>query len=80
MTKMLALEMLAVHTKFTIIVMVILILVLGIMIYSIVMHHKRKKSPVGTFAVHTIRSQIFWTLIPFAILFYIDFILMRFLV
>jgi cytochrome c oxidase subunit 2 len=71
-----ALDTLQVHNKFMIIVMVIFVVVLGIMIYSIVMHRKSKNHPPGTFTGPTTRSQIIWTLVPFVILLYIDFILM----
>ncbi|MEZ0330919.1 MAG: cytochrome c oxidase subunit II [Methylophilaceae bacterium] len=71
-----ALDTLQVHNKFMIIVMVIFVVVLGIMIYSIVMHRKSKNHPAGTFTGPTTRSQIIWTLVPFVILLYIDFILM----
>ncbi|WP_049821880.1 cytochrome c oxidase subunit II [Methylovorus sp. MP688] len=71
-----ALDTLQVHNKFMIIVMVIFVVVLGIMIYSIVMHRKSRDYQPAGFTGPSTRAQLFWTLVPFAILLYIDFILM----
>lgn len=71
-----ALDTLHVHNKFMIISIIIFLVVLAIMIYSIVTHRKSKgfqavvdKSPSTTI-------EIFWTLVPFAILLLIDFVIM----
>lgn len=71
-----ALDTLHVHNKFMIITAIIFVVVLAIMIYSIFAHRKSKgfkavadKSPSTT-------VEIFWTLIPFAILMLIDFVIM----
>ena len=71
-----ALDTLNVHNKFMTICMIIFVLVLGIMIYSIVQHRKSKNYQASTFTAPSTRSQVFWTLVPFIILLYIDFILM----
>jgi cytochrome c oxidase subunit 2 len=71
-----ALDTLHVHNKFMVITMVIFVVVLAIMIYSIVVHRKSKGYKAATFTGPSTKSQVFWTTIPFAILLYIDFILM----
>lgn len=71
-----ALDTLHVHNKFMMITIVIFIVVLGIMIYSIFSHRKDKGfQPVADKAPSTV-VEIFWTLIPFAILLLIDFVIM----
>ena len=71
-----ALDTLHVHNKFMVITMVIFVVVLGIMIYSIFAHRKSKNfKPVVDKAPST-TSEIFWTLVPFAILLLIDFVIM----
>jgi cytochrome c oxidase subunit 2 len=71
-----ALDTLQVHNKFMVIIMVIFIVVLGIMIYSIFMHRKSRGYKASKVTGPTTKSQIIWTMVPFAILLYIDFILM----
>lgn len=71
-----AADTLHVHNKFMVIIMVIFLVVLGIMIYSIVNHRKSKGYQAAQFTGPSTRSQVLWTLVPFAILLYIDFILM----
>ena len=71
-----AADTLHVHNKFMVIIMVIFVVVLGIMIYSIVKHRKSVGHQAATFTGPSTRAQVFWTLVPFAILLYIDFILM----
>ena len=71
-----ALDTLHVHNKFMTITGIIFIVVLGIMIYSIFAHRKSKSyKPVADKAPST-ATEIFWTLIPFAILLLIDFVIM----
>ncbi|HEY8354716.1 MAG TPA: cytochrome c oxidase subunit II [Methylophilaceae bacterium] len=65
-----------IHNKFMLVIFVLFIVVLGIMIYSIIRHRKSKGYKPANFTGPTTRSQILWTLVPFAILLYIDFILM----
>lgn len=71
-----AADTLHVHNKFMVIVMIIFVVVLAIMIYSIVNHRKSKGYKAATFSGPSTKSQVLWTLVPFAILMYIDFILM----
>lgn len=71
-----ALDTLHVHNKFMLITMAIFVVVLAIMIYSIFAHRKsRNFKPVVDKAPST-AVEIFWTLIPFAILLLIDFVIM----
>ncbi len=71
-----ALDTLHVHNKFMIISMVIFVAVLAIMVYSIFAHRKSKGyQPVADKAPST-AIEIFWTLVPFAILLLIDFVIM----
>ncbi|MBA3695345.1 MAG: cytochrome c oxidase subunit II [Methylotenera sp.] len=71
-----ALDTLHVHNKFMIITGIIFFVVLAIMIYSIIAHRKDKGfQPVADKTPST-AVEIFWTLIPFAILLLIDFVIM----
>lgn len=71
-----AMDTLHVHNKFMIITAIIFFAVLAIMIYSIINHRKSKNfKPVVDKAPST-AIEIFWTLIPFAILLLIDFVIM----
>ncbi|OIQ95261.1 cytochrome c oxidase subunit 2 precursor [mine drainage metagenome] len=71
-----ALDTLHVHNKFMIIIAIIFVSVLAVMIYSIFAHRKSKGcTPVVDKAPST-AVEIFWTLIPFAILLLIDFVIM----
>lgn len=72
----LALDTLNVHNKFMIITIVIFISVLAIMLYSMVRHRKSVGHKPADFTGPKNRKQLLWTLVPFAILLYIDFILM----
>lgn len=71
-----ALDTLHVHNKFMLITMAIFVIVLAIMIYSIVVHRKDRGYKASTFTGPSTKAQVFWTIVPFAILLYIDFILM----
>lgn len=71
-----AADTLHVHNKFMTITGIIFIVVLAIMIYAIFAHRKSKNfKPVTDKAPSTV-VEIFWTLIPFAILLLIDFVIM----
>ncbi len=72
----LALDTLHVHNKFMLIAIAIFFAVLAIMIYSIVVHRKSKGHQAADFTGPSKTSQVIWTLVPFALLLYIDFILM----
>ena len=71
-----ALDTLQVHNKFMVVVSIIFVVVLGIMIYSLVNHRKSKGQKASKATGPSTKSQIIWTIVPFAILLYIDFILM----
>ena len=69
-------DTLHVHNKFMTITMIIFVVVLAIMIYSIFAHRKSKDYKAVTDKPMTKKSEIFWTLVPFAILLTIDFVIM----
>jgi cytochrome c oxidase subunit 2 len=71
-----ALDTLHVHNKFMTICMGIFVIVLAIMIYSIFAHRKSKGYKAVTDKAPSTAVEIFWTLIPFAILLLIDFVIM----
>jgi len=71
-----ALDTLHVHNKFMLIAMGIFVVVLSIMIYSIFAHRKSKGYKPVTDKAPSTAVEIFWTLIPFAILLLIDFVIM----
>lgn len=71
-----ALDTLHVHNKFMLITMIIFVIVLGIMVYSIFAHRKSKGYKAVADKPITKKREVFWTLVPFAILLWIDFILM----
>jgi cytochrome c oxidase subunit 2 len=69
-------DTLHVHNKFMLITLIIFVVVLGIMLYSIYAHRKSRGHAAATFTGPSTRAQVFWTLVPFGILLYIDFVLM----
>jgi cytochrome c oxidase subunit 2 len=69
-------DTLHVHNKFMLITMVIFVVVLAIMLYSIYAHRKSRGHQAASFTGPSTRTQVFWTLVPFGILLYIDFVLM----
>ncbi|HEY0562930.1 MAG TPA: cytochrome c oxidase subunit II [Methylophilus sp.] len=71
-----ALDTLHVHNKFMIISMIIFVAVLAIMVYSIFAHRKSKGFKAVADKAPSTSIEIFWTLIPFAILLLIDFVIM----
>lgn len=71
-----ALDTLHVHNKFMVIIAIIFVVVLAIMIYSIFAHRKSKGFKSVTDKTPSTAVEIFWTLIPFAILLLIDFVIM----
>jgi len=71
-----ALDTLHVHNKFMVIIAIIFVVVLAIMIYSIFAHRKSKGFKPVTDKAPSTAVEIFWTLIPFAILLFIDFVVM----
>ena len=71
-----ALDTLHVHNKFMLITRVIFFVVLAIMIYSIFAHRKSKNFKAVVDKAPSTTMEIFWTLVPFAILLLIDFVIM----
>lgn len=71
-----ALDTLHVHNKFMVITAIIFFAVLAIMIYSIFAHRKSKGFKAQADKAPSTAVEIFWTLIPFAILLLIDFVIM----
>lgn len=71
-----ALDTLHVHNKFMVITAIIFFAVLAIMIYSIFAHRKSKGFKAQADKAPSTAIEIFWTLIPFAILLLIDFVIM----
>jgi cytochrome c oxidase subunit 2 len=71
-----ALDTLHVHNKFMLISIAIFLVVLAIMIYSIITHRKDKGFKAVADKAPSTAIEIFWTLIPFAILLLIDFVIM----
>ncbi len=71
-----ALDTLHVHNKFMLISMAIFFIVLAIMIYSIFAHRKSKGFKAVADKAPSTAVEVFWVLIPFAILLLIDFVIM----
>lgn len=71
-----ALDTLNIHNKFMLIIMVLFVVVFAIMVYSIVMHRKSRGHEAAKFDGPGTFPQLVWTLVPFLILLYIDFVLM----
>jgi len=69
-------ETLAIHNEFMLIITILFVVVFAIMVYSMINHRKRPGYEAATFSAPTSRLQWFWVLLPFAILLFIDFILM----
>ena len=69
-------DTLHVHNIFMLVIILLFVVVLGIMIYSLIVHRKDKGFKASTFTMPSTKVQIFWTSIPFLILLYIDFVLM----
>lgn len=72
----LARDTLHVHNEFMLISIAIFLVVLAIMIYSIFTHRKSKGHQPANFTGPSTRSQVIWTLVPFAMLLFIDFVVM----
>jgi cytochrome c oxidase subunit II len=71
-----ALDTLHVHNKFMVIMTAIFFIVLAIMIYSIINHRKSKGHKAVADKMPSTAVEIFWVLVPFAILLLIDFVIM----
>ena len=64
------------HNEFMIIITVLFIVVFAIMIYSMIKHRKSVGHQPAKFSGPTGTVQWFWALVPFALLLFIDFVLM----
>lgn len=71
-----ATDTLHVHNMFMLLCIAIFLVVLAIMIYSLIAHRKDKGFKAATFSGPSTGMQVVWTIVPFLILLYIDFILM----
>jgi cytochrome c oxidase subunit 2 len=69
-------ETLHIHNEFMLIITILFVVVFAIMIYSMIRHRKSIGHQPAQFTGPTGRLQWFWALVPFAILLFIDFILM----
>ncbi len=72
----LARDTLHMHNQFMLIITVLFVVVFAIMVYSMVKHRKSSGAAPAKFSGPTGKVQWFWNLVPFAILLFIDFILM----
>ena len=72
----LARDTLHMHNQFMLIITVLFVVVFGIMVYSMIRHRKSAGAAPARFSGPTGRLQWFWVLVPFAMLLFIDFILM----
>ena len=64
------------HNEFMIIITVLFVVVFAIMIYSMIKHRKSVGHQPAKFSGPTGTVQWFWALVPFALLLFIDFVLM----
>uniref|UniRef100_Q47G11 Cytochrome c oxidase subunit 2 n=1 Tax=Dechloromonas aromatica (strain RCB) TaxID=159087 RepID=Q47G11_DECAR len=69
-------ETLHIHNEFMLIITTLFVVVFAIMIYSMIRHRKSSGHQPSKFSGPTGALQWFWALIPFAILLFIDFVLM----
>jgi cytochrome c oxidase subunit 2 len=69
-------ETLHMHNEFMLIITALFVVVFAIMIYSMIKHRKSAGHEPATFSGPTGSVQWFWALVPFAILLFIDFVLM----
>lgn len=69
-------DTLAIHNEFMLIITALFVAVFAIMIYSMVRHRKSVGHEPAKFSGPTGAVQWFWALVPFAILLFIDFVLM----
>ncbi|HZX32809.1 MAG TPA: cytochrome c oxidase subunit II [Rhodocyclaceae bacterium] len=69
-------ETLKIHNEFMVIITVLFTVVFAIMVYSLVRHRKSAGHEAARFTGPRGAVQWLWTLVPFAILLFIDFVLM----
>lgn len=69
-------DTLKIHNEFMTVITALFVVVFAIMIYSMIKHRKGADHPPAKFTGPSGKLQWFWTLVPFAILLFIDFVLM----
>ena len=69
-------DTLAIHNQFMVIITVLFVIVFAIMLYSMIRHRKSVGHVPATFRGPRGMVQWIWVLVPFAILLFIDFVLM----
>ena len=69
-------ETLHIHNEFMLVITILFVVVFAIMIYSMIRHRKSIGHQPANFTGPNSKLQWLWALIPFAILLFIDFILM----
>jgi cytochrome c oxidase subunit 2 len=69
-------DTLHIHNEFMLIITLLFVVVFAVMIYSMVKHRKSVGHEPAKFTGPTGRIQWFWAAVPFAILLFIDFVLM----
>ena len=69
-------ETLHIHNEFMLIITILFVVVFAIMIYSMIRHRKSVGHPAAKFSGPSGALQWFWAIVPFAILLFIDFVLM----
>ena len=69
-------DTLRIHNEFMIIIGILFAVVFGIMIYSMIRHRKSAGHEAAKFTGPTGTVQWIWALVPFAILLFIDFVIM----
>ena len=69
-------DTLEIHNHFMIVITILFVVVFGIMIYSMVKHRKSVGHQPARFTGPTGTVQWIWALVPFAILLFIDYVLM----
>lgn len=69
-------DTLAIHNQFMIIITVLFVVVFAIMLYSMIRHRKAAGHAPARFSGPKGMVQWFWVMVPFAILLFIDFVLM----
>jgi cytochrome c oxidase subunit II len=69
-------DTLSMHNQFMIIITVLFVVVFAIMVYSMLKHRKSTGAEPAKFSGPTGALQWFWVMVPFAMLLFIDFVLM----
>lgn len=69
-------DTLSMHNQFMVVITILFVVVFAIMLYSMIRHRKSVGAQPAGFSGPTGMLQWFWVLVPFAILLFIDFVLM----